>query len=242
MSGGIAADAVALGEVAVPQGGTLLAAQKPLASPDSAGPDQPTVTILGGEVAGSYHDTGQSALSLQAKGSGVALAVEIQDGSIAPMGPYGLADTIVGTGISVQSESSTALEIEVTSTDTGQDAVTISYAGTSRAFFAESITPTNINGTVTGVNAGHGIGVWGEQRNDTVSGYGVLGIAGHLGRGGSFQGGAAALRLVPSTTSATHPTTGKTGDLFVDSSVRLWFCVAASVGSTPAHWRQVTLS
>ena len=95
--------------------------------------------------------------------------------------------------------------------------MTIHYGGASRAFYAVSGNATNINGTVTGVNEGHGIGVWGEQRNDTVGGTGVVGVAGHLGRGGSFQGGAASLRLVPAT-AGSHPTTGKVGDVFVDSS------------------------
>ena len=118
------------------------------------------------------------------------------------------------------------------------DAVVVSYAGTSRAVYAESTSPGNINGTITGVNDGHGIGVWGEQRNDAVAGFGVVGVAGKLGRGAQFTGGAAAVRLVPATAS-THPSTGKTGDFFVDSSTRLWFCQKASTATVAATWKQL---
>jgi hypothetical protein len=91
---------------------------------------------------------------------------------------------------------------------------------------------------VTGVNEGHGIGVWGEQRNNTGSGFGVVGVAGSQGRGAQFTGGAAAVRMVPSSAS-THPATGKVGDFFVDASARLWFCQKASSGGTQATWRQL---
>jgi hypothetical protein len=43
------------------------------------------------------------------------------------------------------------------------------------------------------------------------------------GRGGVFQGAAAAVRLVPSS-ATTHPSAGQAGDLFLDASVRLWLC------------------
>jgi hypothetical protein len=97
---------------------------------------------------------------------------------------------------------------------------------------------TNINGTITGVNDGHGIGLWGEQRNDTGSGFGVVGVAGKMGRGAQFTRGAAAVRMVPSTAS-THPNSGKAGDFFVDSAARLWYCKRASSGTTDAIWKQL---
>ena len=50
---------------------------------------------------------------------------------------------------------------------------------------------------------------------------------GSIGRGGKFKGGAAQLQLVPSEAN-THPTIGIRGDLFVDSSGRLWFCKGAT--------------
>ena len=119
-----------------------------------------------------------------------------------------------------------------------QDAVTVSYAGTSRALYAESTAPTNVNGTITGVNEGHGTGVWGEHKNPAATGIGVVGMADALGRGGQFTGGAAPVRMVPSA-AATHPTTGKVGDFFVDATARLWFCQKASAGAVPAVWEQL---
>jgi hypothetical protein len=115
-----------------------------------------------------------------------------------------------------------ALAAVSSSPTTSADAVTIDYQGTSRALYAQSHNAANINGTVTGVNEGHGIGVWGEQRNNTGTGFGVVGVGGALGRGARLSGGAAAAQMLPST-AATHPSTGKAGDFFVDSAVRLWF-------------------
>lgn len=68
---------------------------------------------------------------------------------------------------------------------------------------------------------------------------GVLGIANEdakavgvrgestTGRGGTFKGKLAQLNLAPST-AATHPASGSAGDLFVDSTKRLWFCKGAT--------------
>jgi hypothetical protein len=64
---------------------------------------------------------------------------------------------------------------------------------------------------------------------------GVLGFAAHddasvgihgtspTGRGGVFEGKTAQLRLSPSS-DQSHPDSGAKGDLFVDTSGRLWFC------------------
>jgi hypothetical protein len=144
----------------------------------------------------------------------------------------------LGTAIVASSERGTTVAAKSTDTATTKDAVTIDYAGASRAFYAQSHNPTNINGTVTGVNEGLGIGVWGEHRNDAGKGFGVVGVGGKLGRGAQFTGGVAAVRMVPST-AATHPTTGKVGDFFVDATARLWYCQKASAGSTAATWKQL---
>jgi hypothetical protein len=62
---------------------------------------------------------------------------------------------------------------------------------------------------------------------------GVYGYA-QGGRGGVFDGPLAQLRLIPST-AAMHPGTGAAGDLFVDRSHRLWFCLGG------ASWKRVKL-
>jgi hypothetical protein len=79
---------------------------------------------------------------------------------------------------------------------------------------------TSPKGALVGQNAGTGDGVTARSRN---------------GRGGSFAGKTAALRLIPSAT-ADHPVDGKTGDLFLDRRRRLWFC---KLGGTKAAWVQL---
>jgi hypothetical protein len=66
---------------------------------------------------------------------------------------------------------------------------------------------------------------------DQTGGIGVRGGA-SSGRGGLFSGSAAQVRLQPSG-AATHPSSGQRGDLFVDTSGRLWFCKG---GTT---WKQL---
>jgi hypothetical protein len=58
------------------------------------------------------------------------------------------------------------------------------------------------------------------------------GASGTARRWWAIHGQDAQARLVPSA-SATHPARGTAGDLFVDSSKRLWFCKGAST------WRQI---
>lgn len=67
--------------------------------------------------------------------------------------------------------------------------------------------------------------------NQDAGAVGVRGIS-TKGRGGVFKGGVAQLRLSPST-ATSHPTSGAIGDLFVDSSGRLWFCKGATT------WKQI---
>jgi hypothetical protein len=72
----------------------------------------------------------------------------------------------------------------------------------------------------------------------------VLGLSGHsvgvegisgTGRGGLFSGGAAQVRLSPGVL-AHHPISGEQGDLYSDSTGRLWFC---KKGGAHATWKQV---
>jgi hypothetical protein len=73
-------------------------------------------------------------------------------------------------------------------------------------------------------------GVVGSADQD-ASAVGVRGSS-PTGRGGRFTGKKAQIRLDPST-ATTHPPRGAKGDLFVDSSGRLWFCKG---GTT---WKQL---
>lgn len=83
---------------------------------------------------------------------------------------------------------------------------------------------------VTGDSLNH-IGVQGVSAN----GNGVVGTS-ESARGGVFSGAAAAMRLSPGA-RATPPAAGETGDLYVDSTGRLWYC---RQGGGTANW--VTLA
>ena len=205
----------------------------------------PAASFHGAAAPILHGDQGIDAVHIDATGDGTGLTITMGDGSFDP--EFGDVEVLAGVGIKVTtaageavqaSSDQTVVALTSSSTDTSSDAMTIDYAGASRAFYAQSHNGTNINGTVTGVNEGHGTGVWGEQRNNTGSGFGVVGVGGSQGRGAQFTGGAAAVRLVPSA-AATHPTTGKVGDLMVDSTSRLWFCTKAASGAVPATWKQI---
>ena len=98
------------------------------------------------------------------------------------------------------------------------------------------------DGLASSAGLGGGNGVLGFASNKAKAGVrgengaAGVGVAGKAtsagGRGGTFQGAAAAIQLVPSA-QANHPKTGRRGDLVVDSTGRLWFCKG---GTT---WRQL---
>ena len=98
---------------------------------------------------------------------------------------------------------------------------------------------------VQGRGEGTGYGVWGEIADaaqlqsavyGSTEGQGA-GVEGRSigGRGGQFAGKRAQVRLIPSTVN-TKPTAGKRGDLFVDSTGRLWYCKTTS---SPTGWVQL---
>jgi hypothetical protein len=199
--------------------------------------------------AGNHATEGGPGVRISVTGPGTALLLDTQDGEFYnPSDPTGASNIIYpATGIQIGTRAGRAIEaqsgetvVSLASTDetATADALTVSYAGKSRALYAESTNAANINGTVTGVNDGAGIGVWGENKNTTAAGVGVVGVGNKAGRGGQFSGGAAQARFVPGT-SSSHPTTGKAGDFYVDSAARLWFCQKASTTTTAATWKQI---
>jgi len=126
-------------------------------------------------------------------------------------------------GIHVKTDAAELLHASQGDTSTSTDAAQIVTHGLGRGLYVQSVNTSNANGTITGVNAGSGAGVWGTNSSSSHAGIGVVGVGGTIGRGGRFRGGAAAVQLQPSTAS-THPGSGQAGDLFVDASHRLWFC------------------
>jgi hypothetical protein len=69
--------------------------------------------------------------------------------------------------------------------------------------------------------------------SNTSTGAGVEGTSSG-GRGGVFSGGAAQLQL--SGGKSTHPKSGERGDLYADSTGRLWFCTKSGSRAT---WKQI---
>lgn len=209
----------------------------------SGSPDGPAMTINGGATFGGGEEIGTDAFRVTGIGPGTAVTVLLQDevdGTPGPSTGKGVAVTTeTADAVVISTGSGHALKAAVTSSGATSDAATVSYAGKGRGLYVESTSGTNINGTITGVNDGAaGIGLWGEQRGTTGAGFGVVGVGGKAGRGARVSGGAAALQMLPSS-AATHPTTGKAGDFFVDASARLWYCQKSSSGAIAATWKQL---
>jgi hypothetical protein len=101
-------------------------------------------------------------------------------------------------------------------------AVNAQVWGTGSAVVANIAAPANSQAALTASTSGSGAAIQG-----TATGTGS--------RGGVFGGVAAQVKLSPGAGS-THPTSGQTGDLYLDSTARLWLC---TVGATTATWRQL---
>jgi hypothetical protein len=88
---------------------------------------------------------------------------------------------------------------------------------------------------VHGIGGTAGTGVLGSGAtgvHGTGSGSNSVGVSGSATRGGVFAGNAAQLKLAPGPKS-THPSSGQRGDLYADSTGRLWFCKGGT------SWRQL---
>jgi hypothetical protein len=107
-----------------------------------------------------------------------------------------------------------------------------SHDGAGWGVHGESTSGLGVNGVgATGVyGTGSDVGVHGFS----VAATGVLGTSDN-GRGGIFRGAKAQIRLTAGTRT-THPTSGQRGDLYADSSGRLWFC---KTSGTRATWKQI---
>ena len=195
----------------------------------------------GPHYAGPTANDGGNSVYASAVGPGSAFVANVTDGYETLQN--GSRQTDVGVGLTVTTAAGPAFRAFGEEFHTDADHVTTQYRGLGRAVFAESLNTHNAVGVVTGVNDGdQGVGVWGEQRSDHGIGFGVVGVAGAQGRGASFTGGAANMQLPPQP-APTHPSGGKAGDFFVDSSGRLWYCRQGGSGTGPTAkpgiWKQL---
>ena len=91
-------------------------------------------------------------------------------------------------------------------------------------------TNTGSGSGVAGINAGIGPGV---SALNSSTGPGLQATSAH-GRGGIFSGAVAQIQLNPG--AASHPRSGRRGDLYADDNGRLWYC--KKTGAT-ALWHQI---
>jgi hypothetical protein len=159
-----------------------------------------------------------AALSGITNGTGSAIVGQVNNTANTQAGLLGITN---GTGPAVGAVA----------TGAGAALSGLVYGGTGSPILGQIINAANTQPGVAATTNGTGPAVQG-----IASGAGIgINASSKTGRGAVLAGGAAQAKLTPST-AASHPTSGQAGDLFVDSSARLWFC---KVGGTSATWTQI---
>jgi len=126
------------------------------------------------------------------------------DGSYGAIGVYGHSGRSSGV-LGIANEGYGVRGLANTATGTGVMGIAVKQSG-------QSVAPAAVTGDADAQVAVQGV---------SNSGNGVAGTS-LSARGGVFTGGAAQIRLVPGN-AATPPSSGQNGDLYVDSTGRLWF-------------------
>ena len=145
-----------------------------------------------------------------------------------------------GETIAVQAEAqATNSATGVLGTTSGNAHGSSGVAGIANATDPSSVA-VGLSGSTATTGTG-GAGVHGSHAGagpggsfSSASGFGVF-ASGNDGRGGSFGGKAANIRLRPSNANS-HPVSGQAGDLSVDKANRLWYCKR---GGNKATWVQL---
>jgi hypothetical protein len=166
-------------------------------------------------VIGSANFAEDQETSLRSDGKGLTLYIEGRGSGLS-------AAAFGGPGITGWSFLSHAV-VATTDNDNDFNAVFARSGGGGSAVYGEQGNRHSHTHGVYGKSEGSGNGVLGVA----ASGAGVSGTS-DTGRGRLFQSGSKAqVRLIPST-AASHPASGQAGDLFLDTSRRLWLCKGAS--------------
>jgi len=97
---------------------------------------------------------------------------------------------------------------------------------------AETVPDNSASPSILNASISSASGVVVTRNSGTGPGIKATGVN---GRGGIFAGSLAQVQLSPGAKS-THPATGNRGDLYADSTGRLWFC--KTTGSK-ATWHQI---
>ena len=178
-------------------------------------------------------------------GSGAAgPGVEGDSGS-----PYpGVFGSSIGTGHGVEGQitnaASAANGVYGTTNGTGSGVAGLTTSATGAGVSGVSNASGYYGVGVVGTQNSLGSGVVGKSTSGngvygtTTNGIGVYGVS-TTARGGQFSGGPAQIRLIPGTAS-THPASGKAGDIYLDSTSRLWLCTVTS--TTTATWKQIQVA
>jgi hypothetical protein len=188
----------------------------------------------------------QPALSAATSGTGNAVAGQITN---ATSGANAVSGVTNGTGSGVYGKinnpsnsfpavvgvtNGTGGAVGGVATGAGPALAGLVFGGTGPAIQGGISNPANTQPGVSATTNGTGPALQGQASGN---GTGVNASSAN-GRGAILAGGAAQAKLVPSSAS-THPSSGQAGDLFVDSTSRLWFC---TIAGAPATWKQVQLA
>ena len=185
----------------------------------------PTAVVAGGTTTG-LNATGPTAV--------------VADGTSLGLSASGATAVVAkGTVVGLSAAGSTGIEV----TGSGADGVAVSALAAGNAP-AVQVTNSGTGPGLAAVIQGSPSTGTAAVVGDSKSGTGVLGLSNDAiavegrskgGRGASFSGALAQVRLAPGSL-ATHPSTGERGDLYCDRNGRLWFC--KSGGSRPI-WKQL---
>ena len=188
---------------------------------------------------------------------GIGVLAECTDGGGGPPAAASIALSARndGSGIGVKATSASGIPVlaqiskaaspwpVVYATTNGSGpALKAAHSGTGYGTYSEITNTANTQPAVYAGTNGKGPAVRGDQKGTSGNAIvgkvssssnvspAVLGTGSSKGRGGQFAGGAAQVRLVP---GGTRPTSGQTGDLFVDSGGHLNYCKS---GGSIASW------
>jgi len=201
---------------------------------------------LGIGVWGSQAGSGWGMYATSESGVGVVAAGGTGTG-VASSGETAVAASGTSVGLSasgataVAAEGSGAAGVAVSAlADSSQPTVKITNTGSGRALLVGgrgSLAAVYANNTGAGA-AMYATAVGSDPAIDTSNQGAGPGLQAQsaTGRGALFSGKAAQIQLTPGT-GASHPTNGEKGDLYVDTSGRLWFCKLGGIHL--ATWVQV---
>jgi hypothetical protein len=219
---GVAVATVGAGAALEAETGRAAADGQPLETPDTPGTFSSNTSSVPAVTA-----TGTNGAS----GIRVVVAAAATGVSVVSNRGHGVDVTSSGRGVDVTSSSDVA--VYAVSSATQEPTVWAKNTGGGTAIIAQTSSAANTPAVQAFNNGSGGDGVLAVSQGGT----GVVGDSSAL-YGGAFSGALAPIWLRPS--AAGIPTTGshRGGELYVDSTNVLWYCIATG---TPGTWKRVVL-